>query len=134
MWLLLNSCLPFPDILQAMGFSLPSKCVNCDHADAMLHFFYLCPFAASLWHFFAQQLDKPYRFQSLSLMLQTWWASITRRNCIETFLPSFLVGNFRNLTIPHSTMLASLPWMILSWLFFAISLYKRLLGFVLQLR
>lgn len=49
-----QSVLPFPDILQHFGYSLPSKCPCCEHVDTLHHFFFECCFAESVWRFFFQ--------------------------------------------------------------------------------
>lgn len=88
MWRLLNFKLPFSDVLQDIGFALPSKCVFCPHEDSLLHFFYHCPVAASLWSHFARCLGQPFSFPSLWHLLQSWWQSADKHNRIELFLPS----------------------------------------------
>lgn len=74
-WRLLNSALPFPDVLKELGFHLPSKCPFCDHEDELNHFFSKCSFAETVWKHFTGLLPIP---PSLSLdlfgKLQIWWS------------------------------------------------------------
>lgn len=49
MWRLLNSALPFSDVLVSQGFNLPSKCPFCEHEDELSHYFCYCSIAVAIW-------------------------------------------------------------------------------------
>lgn len=59
MWRLTNMLLPFDEILETMGFHLPSKCPFCPSTDSINHFFLECSYAHQIWVHFMDILGVP---------------------------------------------------------------------------
>ena len=83
MWRLLNCILPFPDILQRLGFNLPSKCPYCESTDTLAHWFVECSLATQVWGKLEQLLDiRAPSHHDIILKLQAWWSNISGKSAM----------------------------------------------------
>lgn len=78
-WRLWNRLLPFPDVLSAIGFNMPSKCPLCPSSDFIDHCFLSCRMAQDLWRWTGSllQLDVPLSGGLNSLFAFFWDSNTT---------------------------------------------------------
>lgn len=106
MWLLLNGLLPFPEILQTFGFSLPSKCLFCQNLDSLHHGFAECAQTRQLWNFFFTlfNLSVPDSYDLWDIFDFCWQNRDDHLHLVLRLLPPAVAGNYSAYVTPSCLM------------------------------
>ena len=77
MWRLLNQAIPLADVLEGLGFNMPSKCSFYSSCETVDHLFSQCLLAEEVWNFFESLLDVPVvRRMDVLSHLQGFWGKL----------------------------------------------------------
>ena len=78
MWRLLNQAIPLADVLEGLGFNIPSKCPFCSSCEIVDHLFSQCPLPKDVWNFFERLMDiSSVRHLDVLTRLQDYWARVS---------------------------------------------------------
>ena len=114
MWRLLNQAIPLADVLEGLGFNIPSKCPFCSSCEIVDHLFSQCPLPKDVWNFFERLMDiSSVRHLDVLTHLQGFWvrvATFSTTGCLLGVLPSIVCWEMwktRNLYFFEDTVLSA---------------------------